>query len=878
MQVLASATISNIKGSGLRARAKLVDWNGNKKSEDSETKIVSSSVRLDVKVTEDFSPRDAVNTFLRIEILSTETKEEEGKVEENVVVASTSIDLGSAAVNPEKQLDRDVQVRLRSPENLVEEMTVSLSLSEKIKSSLRRTRLLELQSLVLESVPETWSKEERFTLCFPQLSRKIGDDMVSTIDEDGHLAWQPMSYPFDICTFGDVPLNLDSVPASRSYITDEDAIALRGHLKGGQNLTIHIERQRFDEEQKEWKSLPSATLEVDAQTLLHPGVAATSCATEMKFKNDKESDFTAFVSIRFSHPLLGNVPKVSRPPKRTLSVSSVLKRRGPRPRLPKVFQKSKCDNFDVHDKQSAEVQSIRDAALEAEMFQHFKLAETFHERVVSRAPNCASAWESFGAFKGRRGKRDDAMACFDMALSVSGKKKPCVSASLRKAAFLIDRNEIEFAVRFLSIFFFFSLFLSFCIRTSTHTNTHTVQIRVLSNVRVDEDGHDDLTHDEGAITNALYALCLRKDPSARRKAERAAADRLKRQQQKQIDLSSKQKKKEEEEEEKKGEEKQPDKDICRLLPRTAALFGAMIPSANQHIQNEDVQNVYAQLVKWLQNQRLVQAAEMAIRSYIDGLGEDSENKDRSELRILKARQYMIGNELKHAKSEANTVFESNKEDSPLRAAAALVLANILRRINENREEEMNMLDIATQNRGCEKHDGEISIGDCVEMPRLLRSRLQTGRIKLFIESEDAHVEAENIFCDITNQMSNFNMCKVLRAQALIRLGDIESAESILCDVSEKSSQYPGTYAAMASLSLASSPPQVKTAAQYVEMAVMRGLRSISTMLLLANSFVKHGDDDTAKILLRRIMSNDKVWCDEAIKLWKDIKARTVAKK
>ena len=46
------------------------------------------------------------------------------------------------------------------------------------------------------------------------------------------------------------------------------------------------------------------------------------------------------------------------------------------------------------------------------------------------------------------------------------------------------------------------------------------------------------------------------------------------------------------------------------------------------------------LVKWLQNQHLVQAAEMGIRSYIDGVD------DQSELRILKARQYMIGNDMK----------------------------------------------------------------------------------------------------------------------------------------------------------------------------------------------------------------------------------------
>ena len=67
---------------------------------------------------------------------------------------------------------------------------------------------------------------------------------------------------------------------------------------------------------------------------------------------------------------------------------------------------------------------------------------------MSRKPNSSTAWESYGAFKGRRGKQDDAMACFDVALSVSDKM--CVSASLRKAAILIDRNEIEFAVRILS--------------------------------------------------------------------------------------------------------------------------------------------------------------------------------------------------------------------------------------------------------------------------------------------------------------------------------------------------------------------------------------------------------------------------------------------
>ena len=131
---------------------------------------------------------------------------------------------------------------------------------------------------------------------------------------------------------------------------------------------------------------------------------------------------------------------------------------------------------------------------------------------------------------------------------------------------------------------------------------------------------------------------------------------------------------------------------------------------------------------------------------------------------------------------------------------------------------MRLLDIATQNQGCEIHDGEISIGQCVDVPRHLRSRLRLGRIKLFVdESKEAHVQADSIFTDITTQMPHFNMCKVLRAQALIRLGDIESAESILNRASEKNSQYPSTYAAMASLSLASEPAHVKTAAQYASM-------------------------------------------------------------
>lgn len=142
--------------------------------------------------------------------------------------------------------------------------------------------------------------------------------------------------------------------------------------------------------------------------------------------------------MRYHH----QVPKNSRPPTRTLSISSVLKRRGPRPCLPKCF----LQNNDVSSKKQDEIQSIRDAAFEAEMFQNFKLAQTLHERVVSRAPKCAEAWESFGAFKGRQGMQDDAMACFDVALSLASKKTN-VSACLRKAAFLIDRNEIEFAVR-----------------------------------------------------------------------------------------------------------------------------------------------------------------------------------------------------------------------------------------------------------------------------------------------------------------------------------------------------------------------------------------------------------------------------------------------
>ena len=132
----------------------------------------------------------------------------------------------------------------------------------------------------------------------------------------------------------------------------------------------------------------------------------------------------------------------------------------------------KRSSSDAGHKDDDELQSIRDAALEAEIFQHFKLAQTLYERVVSRKSNCVTAWESYGAFQGRRGRQDDAMACFDVALSLS--EKMCVSASLRKAAILIDRNEIEFAVR------------------------------TLSNIRVDEDGHDDLTYDEGVITNALY--------------------------------------------------------------------------------------------------------------------------------------------------------------------------------------------------------------------------------------------------------------------------------------------------------------------------------------------------------------------------------------
>ena len=173
MPTLASAFISNIKCSSekeLVVRAKLIDWKG-EKSKFTEVKSISEEekVRLDVEVEKFVSARDAVNTFLRIEVLTPvegakkEEEEKDSKEEEKThrVLASTSIDLGTAAVNPEKQLDRDFSIRLCSSgekENAVE-MTLSLSLSDEVTSSLRRTRLFELQSLVLENVPETFGKE-----------------------------------------------------------------------------------------------------------------------------------------------------------------------------------------------------------------------------------------------------------------------------------------------------------------------------------------------------------------------------------------------------------------------------------------------------------------------------------------------------------------------------------------------------------------------------------------------------------------------------------------------------------------------------------------------------------------------------------------------
>lgn len=269
------------------------------------------------------------------------------------------------------------------------------------------------------------------------------------------------------------------------------------------------------------------------------------------------------------------------------------------------------------------------------------------------------------------------------------------------------------------------------------------------------------------------------------------------------------------------------------------------------------------LVKWLQNQHLVQAAEMGIRSYIDGVD------DQSELRILKARQYMIGNDMKHAKSEAEMVFEE-KKTGPLRAEAASVLANIQRKLSENRDEEIRLLEIATTQM---TDDGEAKIGASIDMHRLLKSRLRLGRMKLFSVSRDAQEEAEKIFREITERRPHFTMCKILRAQALIRLRDIESAESILRDVMEKNSQCPEVYAAMAYLSLCSRPVQVKTAAQFARIAIRRGIQDISIMLLLSETFAKENDDDTAKILLRHIMSNDKIYSKEAIALWKEIKMK-----
>lgn len=112
-----------------------------------------------------------------------------------------------------------------------------------------------------------------------------------------------------------------------------------------------------------------------------------------------------------------------------------------------------------------------------------------------------------------------------------------------------------------------------------------MQVQVLSKINIDEDGQDNLTDDEGAIANSLYTLCLRKNNLARRKAERAAGDRLKK---------MKKKKKKNSKDDDNNNDKSEKDDFRRLLPRTAALFGAVIPIANYDVEDDDVQNVYVE--------------------------------------------------------------------------------------------------------------------------------------------------------------------------------------------------------------------------------------------------------------------------------------------
>ena len=180
MPTLASAFISNIKCSSekeLRVRAKLIGWKG-EKSKFTEVKSISKDekVRLDVEVEKFVSARDAVNTFLRIEVLTPAEKEEEeekdSKEEEETykVLASTSIDLGTAAVNPEKQLDRDFSIRLCSSgekENAVEMLYAmclrkdALARRKAERAGADRLKRLQKKRLSKQQIQDSKDEEEK---------------------------------------------------------------------------------------------------------------------------------------------------------------------------------------------------------------------------------------------------------------------------------------------------------------------------------------------------------------------------------------------------------------------------------------------------------------------------------------------------------------------------------------------------------------------------------------------------------------------------------------------------------------------------------------------------------------------------------------------
>lgn len=492
-----------------------------------------------------------------------------------------------------------------------------------------------------------------------------------------------------------------------------------------------------------------------------------------------------------------------------------------------VAEEERTTKGAVCSTQSLCSRTIHVHAFEAELHGDFIFAESLHRRgvMMTNTDDVATSWEVYGSYKCRRGLLDDALACYDEALA---HERSSPSTRICKSAVLYELGKFERA------------------------------LRALDDVDIDEDGLDGLTNAEGVIANALIGLCYAElgYPKRRFHADKASAHRFV------MIGNALMRKRQEKSRDEEVESRHQAADIRRLLPRTAILFGATVPEANDHVDESDLKRARAYVVKWLQGQRLVNASERAMRWY------DMEDGADVHADLLQARQCYLRGALSRAESCVLKTMDRIQESDTLMRTASLTLAAILRRSSERSFEEASVLTVALTDAPLSNHVDPLAFNDDEDVSfatgHFFSARFcalyRLGNLKLnncSSKSKDDLDEARSILSRVLDRESSLLRCRLTLAQCEILLGEMEAADVSLRCISRGDIRSPVLYGTMALLALNQDPPRRKVASRFLEMALRRNFRDIRLARWLISSLKNVGNMESKIGMLQAVLeSND----------------------